>query len=768
MTLARSAAFLVSFTFLAICSESVRGEGRDAQSGSHAHSIVLNGFTRTYTVHVPAAYKSPPPLVIMLHGGGGTARAASWETGWTAKAEREGFLVVFPNALARDPARPSSFAGNPQLWNDGSDRFYPDQRAPDDVGFIAAVLDELSARFAIDARRIYVTGFSNGGSMSFRVGAELSERIAAIAPVAGALWFDPPRFRVPVSMLYITGTADPLNLIEGGVPKLASGGSDRVRAKAKPPVRDSIRKWAGALGCPEIMANATDAPGMRTETYAPCANGAAVVYVAVDGLGHTWAGAEARCRNRWWARRRAGSTPPTSSGSSFACTNDSRPTRLPPGEAADAGFIACPEAERVFALFTEARARRRENHERELVREMSEDYQGWLRRNPGRRALRPCGETDGCSIRSAALRRLQGPGQKPDPRNRVEDVGIGGREAQRLVELLCGEHRRQRVQADSRVPGRTGLVANRSASSSSNSWKHRSPSRLAACSRNSRRTSVSSSGRIASRMSSSWCHRRRREPGERRQAELRLHGDHCLHRQWPCVRSRRLHGHRRSREELVMARLEAHYSARDIETRLLTALRAAGLNPGQRLSPEELGRSTISTPADCALARVAGTGADSRRGPRSRHRRRAGRAGADARLRARLPRRLHRTVAGLLRRRGAAEPADRPRRQNPGAHGERPRHALSRRDVRCRLDAERRHEHRGQEGAIRGDPPGAQAGDATPSRKWPREARRRPTSRCRGRPTLPTVSWSPPARHARHWARSASSRKISRTPATRT
>ncbi len=267
-------------------------QDRHAEPGSRTIALAVDGRERTYIVHVPAAYRpqTPSALVIMLHGGGGTARAAMRETGWAAKAKREGFLAVFPNAMARDPTRPGSFAGNPQLWNDGSDRFYPGQKAPDDVRFIAAMLDDLSTRFALDARRIFVTGFSNGASMSFRVGAELADRVAAIAPVAGALWFDPPKFRHPVAMTYITGTADPLNLIEGGAPRLASGGSDAVRAKSKPPVRDSVLKWAAALGCPATSASTSDVLGLRTEIYTPCIGDAEVVYIAVDGLGHTWAG----------------------------------------------------------------------------------------------------------------------------------------------------------------------------------------------------------------------------------------------------------------------------------------------------------------------------------------------------------------------------------------------------------------------------------------------------------------------------------------------
>ncbi len=152
------------------------------------------------------------------------------------------------------------------------------------------MLDELLARFTVNQRRIFVTGFSNGASMSFRIGAELSKRIAAIAPVAGASWLEVLTLERPVPMVYITGTADPLNLIEGGVPRLATGGSDKIRAKPKPPVRDSILKWSKALACPATPRSTSEANGVRTEIYGPGRDGAEAVYITVDGLGHTWAG----------------------------------------------------------------------------------------------------------------------------------------------------------------------------------------------------------------------------------------------------------------------------------------------------------------------------------------------------------------------------------------------------------------------------------------------------------------------------------------------
>lgn len=292
MMCALMASLLMCFCAMACPAEEFLSCDKRLGPGRHTLTLAVKGWERTYIVHVPASYdaRKQSPLVVMLHGGGGTATAAMWETGWTEKADKAGFIAVFPNAMSQDPSRRSSFAKNPQLWNDGSDRFYPGQKAPDDVGFITVMLDDLSARFNLDKRRVFVTGFSNGASMSFRVGAELSNRIAAIAPVAGACWLESVMLKRPVPMLYITGKADPLNLIEGGAPKLATGASDKVRTKPKPPVRESILKWAKALDSPVTPTSVSDMNGVRTETYGPGRDGAEVVYIRVDGLGHTWAG----------------------------------------------------------------------------------------------------------------------------------------------------------------------------------------------------------------------------------------------------------------------------------------------------------------------------------------------------------------------------------------------------------------------------------------------------------------------------------------------
>lgn len=260
--------------------------------GDHQFTLELGGFQRHYSVYVPPGIEPDEslPVVLMLHGGGGKSHFAARETAWKEKASQERFLAVFPDALPPNPDRRSSFATNPQLWNDGSDRFYQGQAVVDDVAFLGAMLDKLIKDYGIDSARVYVTGFSNGASMSFLLAASMSQRITAIAPVAGASWVAPNTNISAVSVLYITGTEDPLNPIEGGDLELATGGKDIVRSRPKPPVRESINQWVSALGCKQTPSQRSDPQGVITETYPGCRQGSEVRYVRIEGLGHHWPG----------------------------------------------------------------------------------------------------------------------------------------------------------------------------------------------------------------------------------------------------------------------------------------------------------------------------------------------------------------------------------------------------------------------------------------------------------------------------------------------
>lgn len=254
-------------------------------------TISSGGLDRHCVLHLPPSYDKarPLPLVIMLHGMGGTGANAIREMGWSAKADAENFIVAYPNASRPDPARPPSLKSNPPAWNDGSGRFHAAERNIDDVAFIRALLDRLSADYSIDPKRIYVVGFSNGASMALRVGAELSDRVAAIAAVAGACWTETPKPTRGISLCYITGTTDTLNPLDGGFPKMAFGGGDKG-GKPKPAVRVTIEKWAKALGCPESPKQDATANGVHTRRYGHGRDGAEVVFITIEGLGHIWPG----------------------------------------------------------------------------------------------------------------------------------------------------------------------------------------------------------------------------------------------------------------------------------------------------------------------------------------------------------------------------------------------------------------------------------------------------------------------------------------------
>jgi len=192
-------------------------------------------------------------------------------------------------------AKPANFRTNPQTWNDGSGRFQSDV---DDVRFVRYLIDDLGTRFKIDHKRIYATGFSNGASMSFQLGVHLSEKIAAIAPVSGALWTNDPRPKRSISLFYLTGKQDPLNPMDGGIPRLAIGGRG-LGGREKPPVKDHIQKWIKALNCkkePRIIYDRDGVIGLR---YSSCNQRTEVDYYTVDEMGHTWPGGMSILPEAW-------------------------------------------------------------------------------------------------------------------------------------------------------------------------------------------------------------------------------------------------------------------------------------------------------------------------------------------------------------------------------------------------------------------------------------------------------------------------------------
>jgi polyhydroxybutyrate depolymerase len=249
-------------------------------------TISVGGRDRTYRVHVPPRVTGKVPLVVALHGGSWDGAKMESVSELDATADRHGFIVVYPDSIPS--ARPVE-----RQWADGRGTTKASLEGVDDVAFISALIDKLSKEHAIDPARIYATGISNGGFMSFRLACELSDRIAAIAPVAATMPVDaapackPTR---PLAVFAIHGTEDPLVPFAGGEVQGGSGG--KILS-----VADTMKLWATIDGCDPkpVTSEVPDrAPrdGMRThrDVYTHCKTGTDLVLYTVEGGGHTWPG----------------------------------------------------------------------------------------------------------------------------------------------------------------------------------------------------------------------------------------------------------------------------------------------------------------------------------------------------------------------------------------------------------------------------------------------------------------------------------------------
>lgn len=242
------------------------------------YELAHQGRQRSYTLHLPpAADASLQPLVMVLHGGGGNAANAARMTGMDGIADREGFLVVYPNGSGRFRRL--------LTWNAGNCCGRALDEGVDDVGFLNAVVDDVARRHKVDARRVYVTGMSNGGMMTYRLGCESARRFAAIAPVAGAMNVA-CKPDAPLSVIAFHGTADRHVRYEGG-PPLAN--VDR-HARADAPERQTMDFWRGANGCREQTAERRGS--VTIDRMSGCAAGTEVELVTLEGFGHAWPGGE--------------------------------------------------------------------------------------------------------------------------------------------------------------------------------------------------------------------------------------------------------------------------------------------------------------------------------------------------------------------------------------------------------------------------------------------------------------------------------------------
>jgi polyhydroxybutyrate depolymerase len=233
-------------------------------SGILEQQLMSGQRQRSYRLFVPSGYdgRTRMPVVLDLHGSGGTSAGQARTSGFEEVAAREGFAVA---SLQADGGR----------WNVPVD----DNRA-DDVAYVSDVIDHVAAQLCTDLTRIYATGFSGGGRMSSRLGCVLNTRIAAVAPVSGLRWPAPCAGR-PIPILTFHGLADQQNPYSGNA---AGRGAEWLES-----VPDALAGWARHNGCsPDVILEDPAGP-LSTMRYVDCREDAEVRMVRIDGLGHTWA-----------------------------------------------------------------------------------------------------------------------------------------------------------------------------------------------------------------------------------------------------------------------------------------------------------------------------------------------------------------------------------------------------------------------------------------------------------------------------------------------
>ncbi|KAA1249137.1 polyhydroxybutyrate depolymerase [Mycobacterium simiae] len=234
-------------------------------NGTSFHSIEVGGVERTYRLYKPAGLPPSAPLVVMLHGGFGSARQAERSYDWDELADSEKFVVAYPDGLHR-------------AWNanGGGCCGRSAREGVDDVAFISAAIADVSRNVRIDPARVYATGMSNGAIMSYTLACN-TNLFAAIGPVSGTQ-LDPCPTPHPVSVMHIHGTGDPLVRYYGG----PGAGIARING---PPVEQLNAFWRKVDQCGAPTATTS---GRVTTSIAACADHRSVVLVTLDDGGHEW------------------------------------------------------------------------------------------------------------------------------------------------------------------------------------------------------------------------------------------------------------------------------------------------------------------------------------------------------------------------------------------------------------------------------------------------------------------------------------------------
>ena len=268
---------------LAACGSSSAGRAARAAGAAAQPTTTTVDPTRArpYDVVVPKSYDGTKavPLIVLLHGYGASGMIQNIYFGLEPLAQSRGFLYVHPDGTVNGLGK--------RFWN-ATDACCAGRSKVDDSAYIMAIIDDVSAKYKVDPKRVYLIGHSNGGFMSYRMACDHADRIAAIVSMAGATFADPTRCRPsqPVSVLQVHGTADKTIGYTGGA----------ILGHKYPGAADSTGAWANydhcdhtaTVGAPralDVIAN-VDGPETTVSTYGHCADGTSVALWSVAGGPH--------------------------------------------------------------------------------------------------------------------------------------------------------------------------------------------------------------------------------------------------------------------------------------------------------------------------------------------------------------------------------------------------------------------------------------------------------------------------------------------------
>ena len=237
------------------------------QPGDSERKLTVNGVERSYLLHIPPGLDSlhPAPVVFVFHGLGVGSMATSMPllTGFSEIADGAGFLVVYPNGIGLS-------------WNAGSCCAYAVESNVDEPAFVRQMISDLETVASIDTKRIYATGLSNGAGLVYRLGCEMSDTFAAIAPVSGALMYSPCQPQQAVSLIHVHGLKDTAT-------PYAGGGRYNI-----PPVEQMIATWVQLDGCTGSAQVEQQGSIITHTSYASCQADAAVELYTIGPGGQEW------------------------------------------------------------------------------------------------------------------------------------------------------------------------------------------------------------------------------------------------------------------------------------------------------------------------------------------------------------------------------------------------------------------------------------------------------------------------------------------------